>query len=133
MRMFAVAEKRKFAYNLVIIKWLKRLEKKAMLSEFAYISKFNIQTARCSVLVHTFATGHGLQHARTTVQHQHLQFIKHMSIGLVMPSNHVILCHHLYLLSLSNFSQHQVLLNESVLHIRWAKFLSSGLQHQSFQ
>ena len=46
-----------------------------------------------------------------------------MSIKLVMPSNHLILCRHLVLLpsifpSIKDFS------NESVLHIRWPKYWS---------
>ena len=49
--------------------------------------------------------------------------LKLMSIGLVMPSNHVILCHPLLLLppippSITVFS------NESTLRIRWPKYWS---------
>ena len=43
-----------------------------------------------------------------------------MSIELVMPSNHLILCHPL-LLPLSIFSSIRVFSNESVLCIRWPK------------
>ena len=43
-----------------------------------------------------------------------------MSIELVMPSNHLILCHPL-LLSPSIFPSTKVFSNESVLHIRWPK------------
>ena len=44
-----------------------------------------------------------------------------MSIELVMPSNHLILCHPLLLLP-SIFPK--FFSNESVLHIRWSKFCS---------
>ena len=44
--------------------------------------------------------------------------LKLMSIALVVPSNHLILCHPLLLLP-SNFPSIRVFLNESVLHIRW--------------
>ena len=46
-----------------------------------------------------------------------------MSIKLVMPSNHPILCHPL-LLPLSIFPSIRVFSNESVLHIRWTKYWS---------
>ena len=46
-----------------------------------------------------------------------------MSIELVMPSNFLILCHPLLLLP-SIFPSIRVFSNESVLHIRWAKYWS---------
>ena len=46
--------------------------------------------------------------------------LKLMSIEVVMPSNHHILCHILILLS-SIFPSIRVFSNESVLHIRWPK------------
>ena len=46
-----------------------------------------------------------------------------MSIESVMPSNHLILCHPLLLLS-SIFPSMRVLSNESVLRIRWPKYWS---------
>ena len=55
--------------------------------------------------------------------HHQLPLPKPMSIELVMPSNHLILCHPLFLLppippSLGVFS------NESTLHMRWPKYWS---------
>ena len=47
---------------------------------------------------------------------------KLMSIELVMPSNHLILCHPLLLPSI--FPSMGVFSNESVLHIRWPKYWS---------
>ena len=46
-----------------------------------------------------------------------------MSIELVMPSNHLILCHPLLLLP-SIFPSIRVFSNDSVLHIRWPKYWS---------
>ena len=46
-----------------------------------------------------------------------------MSVELVMPSNHLILCH-LLLLLLSIFPSIGVFSNESVLRIRWPKYWS---------
>ena len=49
--------------------------------------------------------------------------LKLMFIELVMPSNHLILCHPLLLLP-SIFLSISVFSNESVLHIRWPKYWS---------
>ena len=49
--------------------------------------------------------------------------LKLMSIGSVMPSNHLILCHPLLLLP-SIFPSFRVFSNESVRHIRWPKYWS---------
>ena len=49
--------------------------------------------------------------------------LKLMSIELVMPSNHLILCHPL-LLPPSVFPSIRVFSTESVLHIRWPKYWS---------
>ena len=58
--------------------------------------------------------------------------LKLMSIESVMPSNHLILFHPLFLLP-SVFLSIRVFSNESVLHIRWPKYWEFQLQHQSFQ
>ena len=49
--------------------------------------------------------------------------LKLMSIELMMPSNHLILCCPLFPPAF-NLSQHQGLSNESALHIRWPKYWS---------
>ena len=49
--------------------------------------------------------------------------LKLMSIELVMPSNHLILCHP-FLLPPSIFPSIRVFSSESVLHIRWTKYWS---------
>jgi len=49
--------------------------------------------------------------------------LKLMSIELVMPSNHLILCHPLLLLP-SIFTSIRVFSNELVLRIRWPKYWS---------
>ena len=49
--------------------------------------------------------------------------LKLMSIELVMPSNHLILCHLLFLPP-SIFPSIRIFSNESVLHIRWPKYWS---------
>ena len=57
------------------------------------------------------------------VQHQFPDLLKLMSIEWVMPSNQLIICHHLLLLS-SNFPNIRVFSNELALHIRWPKYWS---------
>ena len=49
--------------------------------------------------------------------------LKLISIELVMPSNHLILCHPLLLL-LSIFPSIRVFSNESTVHMRWPKYWS---------
>ena len=49
--------------------------------------------------------------------------LKLMSMELVMPSNHLILCHPLLLLP-SVFPSIRVFFNELALHIRWPKYWS---------
>ena len=52
--------------------------------------------------------------------------LKVMSIKLVVPSNHLILCHPLLLLP-SIFPSIRVFSNESLLYIRWPKYWSFSL------
>ena len=53
----------------------------------------------------------------------YLSVLKLMSIELVMPFNHLILCHPLFFLP-SVFPSLRVFSKESVLHIRWPKYWS---------
>ena len=62
---------------------------------------------------------HGLQQARPLSITISRSLLKLMSIKLVMPSNHLILCHPLLLPSIS--PSIRVFSKESVLHIRWPK------------
>ena len=56
---------------------------------------------------------------------------KLMTIELVMPSNHLILCRPLLLLP-SIFPSISVFSNESVLHIRWPKYWSFNMNIQDW-
>ena len=66
---------------------------------------------------------HGLQHARPLSITNSWSIPKLMSIELVMPSNHLILCGPLLLLP-SIFLSIRVFSNKSVLLIRWPKYWS---------
>ena len=67
---------------------------------------------------------HGLQHSRLPCPSPTPRACSNSClIELVMPSNHLILCHPLLLLP-SVFPKIMVFSNESVLCIRWTKYLS---------
>ena len=55
--------------------------------------------------------------------HQLQELAQLMSIKAVMPSNHLILCHPLFLLP-SIFPSIRVFSNELALHVRWPKYWS---------
>ena len=57
------------------------------------------------------------------IHHQLPELAQLMSIELVMPCNHLILCHPLLFLP-SIFPSIRIFSNESVLHIRWLKYWS---------
>ena len=63
---------------------------------------------------------HGLQHARLPCQSPIPRVYSNSSIKSMMPSNHLILCHPLFLAP-SIFPSIRVFSNELVLHIRWPK------------
>ena len=60
------------------------------------------------------------------VHHQLLDLLKLVSIKLVMPSNHLILCHPLLLQS-SISPSIRVFSSQSVLRIRWPKYWSFSI------
>ena len=76
----------------------------------------------CSVVLDSLQL-HGLQHARPPCPSLTPRVYSNSSIKLVMPSNHLILCHPLLPLP-SIFPSIRVFSNESVLHIRWPKYWS---------
>ena len=65
------------------------------------------------------------------VHHQLPEFTQTQVHKSVMPSNHLILCHPLFLPP-SIVPSIRVFSSESVLHIRWPKELEFQLQNQSF-
>ena len=73
--------------------------------------------------VQLFATSWTVAHQASLSITNSRSLLKFMSIKLVMPSNHFILCHPL-LLPPSIFSSIRVFSNEPVLRIRWPKYWS---------
>ena len=74
--------------------------------------------SRVQLFVTPWSAAHGASLSITNSQ----SLLKFMSIGLVLPSNHLILCHPL--LPPSILPSIRVFSNESVLHIRWPKYWS---------
>ena len=74
--------------------------------------------------VQLFATPWTAAHQASLSITNSWSFLKIMSIKSVMPSNHLILCHPLFLTSI--FPSIRVYLNELVLPIRWPKYWSFG-------
>ena len=77
----------------------------------------SIQSLSC---VRLFVTPGTAAHQASLTITNSWSLLKLMSIGSVMPSNHLILCHPLLLLP-SIFPSIRVFSSESVLHIRWPK------------
>ena len=73
--------------------------------------------------VQLFATPRTAAHQASQSITNSRSLLKLMSIELVMPSNHLILCRPLFLLP-SIFSSIRVFSNKSVLRIRWPKYWS---------
>ena len=83
------------------------------------VSPFSSVTQSCPTLCDPKTAAHHASLSITNSQSIH----KLMSIELVMPSNHLILCHPLLLLP-SIFPSIRVFSNESVLCSRWPKYWS---------
>ena len=97
------------AGSLLLCRWiLHRLSK-----QFSSVLSFSC--VRLSVIAWTAARQASLSITNFR------NFLKFMSIKLVMPSNHLILCCPLLLLP-SVFPSIRVFSNESVLHIRWPEY-----------
>ena len=80
----------------------------------------SVQSLSCVLLFATSWTA--AQQASLSITNSR-SLLRLMSIESVMPSNHLILCHPLFLLP-SIFPSIRVLSNESVLRIRWPKYWS---------
>ena len=91
-----------------------------MLKAHNFIQFGSVQLLSC---VRLFVTPMDCSKPGLPVPHNTRSLHKLMSTELVMPSNHLILCHPLLLLP-SIFPSIRVFSNESVLHIRWPKYWS---------
>ena len=87
----------------------------------------SVQSLSC---VRLFATPWTAAHEASPSITSSQSLLKLGSIELVMPSNHLILCHPLLLLP-SIFPSIRVFSNKSVLHIRWPKYWSFSISPSS--
>ena len=113
--------------------WGGRWEATSTLKEYhcAVLSAYGKEKSQfiCLVVSDSLRTP-GLQHARLPCPSpDSWSLLKLMSIELVMPSNHLILCHPLLLPSI--FPSVRIFSNELARHYQVVKVLE--LQHQSFQ
>ena len=92
----------------------------------------SVQSVQSLSCVHLFATPWTAARQAFLSINNSRSLPKLMCIESVMPSSHLILCHPLLLLP-SIFPNIRVFSNESALCIRWPKYWSFQLQHQSFQ
>jgi len=87
----------------------------------------SVQSLSC---VRLFATPWTAAHQASLSITNSCSLLKLMSIELVMPSNHLSLCHPLPLLP-SIFPSIRIFSNESVLHIRWPNYWSFTISPSS--
>ena len=85
----------------------------------------NLVQFSCSVVYDSATPWTAAHQASLSITNSH-SLLKFTSIELVMPSNHLVLCHPPLLLP-SIFSSIRVFSNESVLPIRWPKYWSFSL------
>ena len=88
------------------------------ISIYEGIHTYNMSSVQLISCVELFATPWNTAHQASLSNTYSQSLRKLMSIELVMPSNHLTLCHPLLLLS-SIFPSIRIFSNESVLHIRW--------------
>jgi len=87
------------------------------------VSRVSVQFSSVAQLCLTLCNPMDCSTPGFPVHHHLLELLKLMSIELMMPSNHLILCCPLLLLP-SIIPSIRVFSNESVLHIRWPKYWS---------
>ena len=91
-------------------------------NEQQYLKLYTEVQFSCSVMSNSWQP-HGLHHARLPCPSSSPSVLRFMSIELVMPFNHLVLCRPLLLL-LSIFPSIRVFFNELTLCIRWPKYWS---------
>ena len=106
--------------NPKIESWSPELQVDALLSEPPGTPVNSVQSLSC---VQLFAAPWTAARQASLSITSSQSLLKPMSVELVMPSHHVILCHPLPLLP-SIFPSIRVFSNESILHIRWPEFWS---------
>ena len=94
--------------------------KESLSLDFSSVQFSSVQSLSC---VRLFVTPWTAAHQASLSITNSWSLLKLMSIESVIPSNHLILCHPLFLLP-SILPSTRVFSNESALHIRWPKYWS---------
>ena len=89
------------------------------------MSTFSIQWVQSLSCVRLFVTPWTGAHQASLSITNSESLLRLLSIELVMPSNHLMLCHPLLLPSI--FPSIRLFSNESALHIRWPKYWSFSI------
>ena len=89
---------------------------------YLYATRYRVQSVQSLSHVRLFATPWTAAHQASLSITNSWSLPKLISTELVMPSNHLILCHHLLLPSI--FPSIRIFSSESVLYIRWPKYWS---------
>ena len=115
----------KLQKNTVIIQLNTKTSKLGSFLNYYYLDTFedSVQFSSVTQLCLTLCDPMDCSMPGLPVHHQLPEPLKLLSIELVMPSNHLILCHPLLLLP-SVFPSIRVFSNETVLCIRWPKYWS---------
>ena len=92
---------------------------------------FSVQFSSVAQSCPTFSDSMDCSTPDLPVHHQLLELPKPIFIELVMPSNHLILCHLLLLLP-SVFPSIRIFSSESILHISWPKYWSFSFSISPF-
>ena len=92
-------------------------------TEWLHFTQLYTSSVQSLSHVQLFATPWTVAHQASLSITNSQSLLKLMPIELVMPSNHLILCHPLLLLT-SNFPSIRVFSSDSALHIRWPKYWS---------
>ena len=107
--------------HLVSLKMQKTLEY-PFLQEYKQSVQFSSVAQSCPTLYDPMIAARQASLSITNSQNM----LKLMSIRLVMPSNHLILCHPLFLL-FSMLPSIRVFFKESALHMRWPEYWSFSI------
>ena len=106
--------------NEVIMNWIDILNEDTIREKTVFQIPHQFSSVQSLSHVQLFVTPWIATHQASLSITNSQSLLKLMSIELVMPSNHLILCCPLLLLP-SIFPSIRVFSNESVLHIRWPK------------
>ena len=93
----------------------------AFLTKTLYNRVSSVQSVQLLSHVRLFETQWTAAHQASLSITKSWSLLKLMSTESEMPSNHLVLCHHLLLLP-SIFPSIRIFSNDSVLHIRWPKY-----------